>query len=397
MSAKRFARVLIATANLPLIAAALLMVVDGCSSSSPQVPASQTSQATIATAAPTPVTPAFPKTSVLLFDVSPEPSVHALDSVAGDAFVDWLDNGKRIVAYNWADHAYEIWGIDGTTADRLYTTFAPQPAGNRRTEWAEVLPGGASVLLQNDSGSPRLYDVASGAFNDFSPPAGQNVYFTGSPDGSRLIFNNIVEGRSTVMTSDLDGANARVLVANPGGSVGMMDDHAVSPDGKYLLLESSSNSDTRWRWDDIVTDVNGHTVWSFALPETEGGVRPGVSASWAGSDRLLVTQTKAEGDAFRTTAEFVSVPSSAATQAPDVLAQQLVSLSPDGRHAIMSLGDGAAPWDRRCAIVSIDATDGSIEELASATPTAADFQTVFCTSVSWTADGNQAVVSAGGT
>ncbi len=95
------------------------------------------------------------------------------------------------------------------------------------------------------------------------------------------------------------------------------------------------------------------------------------------------------------------IPSGTETPAPEALALQLVSprlvsLSPDGQHAIMMLGDGAAAWERRCALVRIDPVNGSIVELAAANAGPGDYQTVFCASVDWTSDGGQAIVSAGG-
>ena len=384
--------------SLAAACATLLMAAVACSSSPAPAPASPTAEAvpTGTEAVPTPVAQTIPGTSVLLFDVAPEPSVHTLSNLAGSAFLEWLDDGTRIVAYNWAGHAYEIWGIDGTTADRRYDVFAPQPAGNRRTEWAEVIPGGASILLQNDSAGPRLYDVAGRAFHEVSPPPGQNVSFTGSPDGSKLIFNNIADGRSTVMTSDLDGANARVLVAEPDGSIGTLDDQPISPDGKDLLLGSTVDANGQHHPSDLVADMDGRIIWRLPVPDVEGGVATDIR--WAGSDRVLVAQTRVEraSGLATVTSKFISIPSGAETPAPDALAQRLVSLSPDGQHAIMLLGDGKSRWDQRCALVTIDPTDGSIEELASAMAAPADYQTVFCASVSWTADGSQAIVSAGG-
>jgi hypothetical protein len=84
------------------------------------------------------------------------------------------------------------------------------------------------------------------------------------------------------------------------------------------------------------------------------------------------------------------------TAAPPDLALRFVSMSPDGRHAIMRLGDLAA-WEQRCSLVEIDPAAGTITELVSKQPTANDFETGFCSTADWTADGTQAIVSAGGT
>jgi hypothetical protein len=352
--------------------------------------------ATRAASAPTPINLTSKKASVLLFNVRPKPLVHEVIGAEGIAFVEWLDGGTRIVGYNWADHAYEILGVDAGVVDRLYAAFAPQPSADRRSEWAHVLPGGAGILLERDDGAPRIYDIASGAMRPFTGPPGQNVVFSAANDGTRLIFNNIVDGRSRVMISDLDGAHSRVLVANETGTVGLIDEGAPSPDGKYLLLSSSDSSGGHQQSSDIVTDMNGDTLWRTAIPDIQGGTS--TDMRWAGSDRLLMTQTKPDGhDGVVVVAStFVSIPSGAETPAPEALALRLVSLSPDGQHAVMMLGDGAAAWERRCALVSIDPRSGSIVELAAANPGPGDYQTVFCANVNWTPDGSQAIVSAGG-
>lgn len=339
----------------------------------------------------------------MLFRTGPQPSVHALVGVEEESFFEWLDNGSRIVAYNWAGRAYEIRGIDGASADRLYATFAPQapapPFG--RKESAHVLPGGAAVVLQSDPDPPRIYDVASGTLHPFAGPPGQNVNVTGTADGARLIFNNVADGGTVVMIADLDGAHARVLVGREEeGSVGMIDNGALSPDGKHLLLSSWIGEGIQRKSSYIVTDMNGETIWRLPVPDAEGNVASDVR--WAGADRLLTTQTRpiVRSEPVIVASTFVFIPSGAETAAPEMLATRLVSLSPDGQHAIMLLGESATPWiqrwKQRCALVSIDAASGSIEELAAASQGPGDYQTVFCASVDWTADGRQAIVSAGG-
>jgi hypothetical protein len=333
---------------------------------------------------------------VLLFTLRPKPLVRQVIGAEGIAFVEWLDSGTRIVGYQWTDHAYEILGADAGVVDHLYAVFAPQPSADRRSEWAHVLPGGAGILLERDDGAPRLYDVASDVMRPFTGPPGRNVVFSGVNDGTRLIFNNIVEGRSRVMISDLDGAHARVLVGSETGSVGLMDAEAPSPDGKYLLLSASDSAGGHQQSSVIVTDMNGDTLWRTEVPDIQGGTSTDVR--WAGPDRLLMTQSKPDGhDGVVVVApRFVSIPSGAEPPAPEALAMRLVSLSPDGQHAIMMLGDGAAAWERRCALVSIDPVSGSVVELAAANPGPGDYQTVFCANVDWTPDGSQAIVSAGG-
>ena len=335
---------------------------------------------------------------MLLFSVGPEPHVREVTGLAeGIAFLEWLDNGTRVVGYNWAAHAYEILGVDAGVADRIYTTFAPQPSAdaNQRSEWAHVLPGGKAILLEHDGGPPRVYDVATGDMHTFTPPPGQNVVFTATKDGAQLIFNNIVEGRSRVMMSDLDGANARVLAANKNGSVGMIDGDAVSPDGQYLLLSSSDGSGSDQQTTVIVTDLNGVTLWRPAVPDIQAGIATEVR--WAGPAELLVTETKPDGHGDIVVAsKFVSVPSGTETLPIEDLTLRLVSLSPDGQHAIMRLGDGPAAWNRRCALVRIDSVSGSVVELAAANPGPGDYQTVFCATVDWTPNGSEAIVSAGG-
>ena len=250
----------------------ILLLANSCSSgSSPgaRAPAPHSAIVTASSATVTPVSLTSTKSSVLLFTVSAVPQVQAVSGVAeGTAFLQWLNSGTRVVGYSWSDHAYEILGLDGGSADRIYTFFAPQPAqdAHRRAEWAQALPGGKTILLQSDDGPPRIYDVASGAFHPFLGPLGQNVVFTGTTDGVQLIFNNIVDGRSKVMTSDLNGGNARVLAENQPGSVGMIDEHASSPDGNYLLLSSSDTAGGETQWKDIVTSKSGDRVWQIAIP-----------------------------------------------------------------------------------------------------------------------------------
>jgi len=320
--------------------------------------------------------------------------------VEGESLFEWLDNGSRIVGYNWDGHAYEIRGVDNNSADRIYTTFAPQEPlapGVGRKEWAHVLPGSATVVLQNDSGPPRTYDVASGTFSAFVGPPGQNVDFVGAGDGSRLIFNNIADGGTVVMIADLDGGHARVLVGSEeAGSVGMIDDGALSPDGKHLLIASWTGDGVRQKSSYAVTDMSGETMWRLPIPDIQGGVATDVR--WAGPDRLYITQTRpnGRGELVTIASKFVSIPSGVEKAAPEILATRLVSLSPDGQHAIMRLGESATAWEQRCALVSIDAASESIEELAAASAGPGDYQTVFCDSGDWTADGTQAIVSAGG-
>jgi hypothetical protein len=351
--------------------------------------------ATGAASAPTPISLTSTKSSVLLFNVRPKRLVRQVIGAEGIAFVEWLDGGTRIVGYNWADHAFEILGADAGVVDHLYAAFAPQPSADRRSEWARVLPGGTGVLLERDDGAPRIYDVARNTMSPLIGPPGHNVLFSGVNDGTRLVFNNIIDGRSRVMISDLDGARARVLVGSETGTVGLIDEEAPSPDGKYLLLSSSDNSGGHQQSSDIVTDMNGDTVWRTVVTDIRDGIATDVR--WWGSDRLLVTQRRAgDGEVF-VASKFVSIPSGAETPASEALAAlRLVSLSPDGQHAIMMLGDGAAAWERRCALVSIDPVSGSIVELAAANPGPGDYQTVFCATVDWTPDGSQAIVSAGG-
>lgn len=339
---------------------------------------------------PTPKALGSASTSVILFTASPRPAVDELVDAQGKAFTEWLDGGSRILVYDWSGHAFEILGVDAGTADRQYAAFAPQPPGNRRTEWARAIPGGGSVLLQRDDGPPRIYDVASATFRSFVAPPGQNVNFIPSRDGSQLMFNNIVDGRSRVIIADLDGGNPRVLAGSDTESVGFFTDEAVSPDGKNLLMESSApDNSLQIRY--IVTDTSGRTIWGVPVPDIAGGVV--TSAQWAGPGRLLVQQTKLGGTLW---SKFVDIASGVEVDAPE-LARQLVSLSPDGKHAIMLLGDSDSPWERRCALVQVDPQTGTTIELAAATAAPGDYQTVFCASVDWTSDGRQAIVSAGGT
>ena len=386
--------------SIAVLAVALVLAVTACSggSSSKTPTAAPITRIPDGSPKPTPISLTSTKSSVLLFSVKPEPLVREIRGIAeGVAFLEWLDNGTRVVGYNWAAHAYEILGVDAGVADRIYTTFAPQPSAdaNQRSEWAHVLPGGKAILLEHDGGPPRVYDVATGDMHTFTPPPGQNVVFTATKDGAQLIFNNIVEGRSRVMMSDLDGANARVLAANKNGSVGMIDGDAVSPDGQYLLLFSSDGLGGNQQWMPVVRDFNGTTLWRLAIPDIQAGIATEVQ--WGGPGRLLVTETKPDGHGDIVVAsKFVSIPSLAETLPIEDLTRQLVSISPDGQHAIMRLGDGAAPWERRCALVRIDPVSGSVVELAAANPGPGDYQTVFCATVDWTPDGSQAIVSAGG-
>lgn len=348
-----------------------------------------------ALAAPTPTTLGSTQTSVMLFTTGAQPSVKEVIDAQGTAFLEWLDDGSRIAGYNWMGHAFEILGIDAGTVDQRYATFAPQPAGNR-TEWAHALPGGASIVLERIDGPARLYDVATGVLHDFAGPPGQNVSFTASSDGSRLMFDNVVDGRTRVMTSDPDGAHARVLAESETGNFGFMGEDPASPDGKHFLMASSDGIAGVQHWSDIVTDANGLAEWRMPVPDISTGVATDVQ--WAGTDRLLMTQAQPDGrNGLNVVAsKFIAIPSGVETDAPAELALRLMSLSPDGVHAIMSLGDGVLPWERRCSLVEIDAASGSIRELAAAAPGPGDYQTVFCATVDWTPDGSQAIVSAGG-
>jgi DNA-binding CsgD family transcriptional regulator len=353
-------------------------------------------QAVSALAAPTPTTLQSTQTSVMLFKTGAQPSVRELDYVQGTAFFGWLDGGSRILGYDWRGHSFDIFGVDAGTADRLYDTFAPQPAGNRRTEWARVTPGGASVLLQRDDGPPRIYDVASQTFRPVAVPPGQDVNFYPLPNGVRLMYQNIVDGRSRVMIADLDGGSARVLAESETGNVGFIGEDPVSPDGKRLLMASSDGTAGVQQSSAIVTDIHGAIEWRMAVPDISTGVPTDIR--WAGADRLLLTRTQPDGHGGLNVvvSRFIAIPSGVETDAPTELETHLVSISPDGVHAIMLLGDGSAPWERRCSLVEIDAMTGTIRELAAANPAPGDYQTVFCATVDWTPDGSQAIVSAGG-
>jgi hypothetical protein len=345
--------------------------------------------------APAPISLISTKTSVMLFSAGATPAVRELVDAQGIAFIEWLDDGTRIVGYDWSGHTYQILGIDAGVVDRQYATFAPQ-GPDRRTVFAHALPGGTSIILSRDDGPATIYDVASGVMNNLAQPAGQNVVFNASPDGKSLMYNNIVGTDYTVMVADADGANARVLRDNKGRvNAGFVDENAVSPDGKWLLMATADGPGNNPQGGEIVTDAAGTTVWRVPARDIQGGIASEVR--WAGPDRLLLTETAFDAGGLPVlTATFVAIPSGAETPGPPELATRLVSISPDGRHAIVSLGDGDAAWDRRCALVDIDAATGAIRELVSATAGPGDFQTVFCASVDWTADGTQAVVSAGG-
>ena len=186
------------------------------------------------------------------------------------------------------------------------------------------------------------------------------------------MFNNIVDGRSRVMIADLDGGNPRVLAGSDTESVGFFSDEAISPDGKNLLMESSAPGNSlQIRY--IVTDTSGRTIWGVPVPDIAGGVA--TSAQWAGPGRLLVQQTKLGGTP---SSKFVDIASGVEVDAPE-LARQLVSLSPDGNHAIMLRGDDLiCRGRRRCALVQVDPQTGTTIELASATAAPGDYQTVFC-------------------
>jgi hypothetical protein len=324
-------------------------------------------------------------TSVILFVTDDPARAGRIADADGVAFAEWLDNGQRFVGYAWSENAYRVMGADGS----IEATFGQESRGNHRDSVATSTNDGATVLLAHEySGDKVLREIASGEERPFAPGelAGINVQFEFSPDGKTVAFNHVEGDVTTAYIADADGSNSRPLPGAVSESFGVLPG-GWSPDGAALLIERRRSGCAIDCVSYVVKDLAGQTVWSS---------NDFSHVQWAGRGRLFGVKVGQVGaTAVTYPASFIDVATGRETQVDSGLAERELTFSPDGEHAITRLGEGAG-WEQRCALVKLDRATGELAEVASVAATPADHETVFCATVDWSADGNRAIVSAGG-
>jgi serine/threonine protein kinase/Tol biopolymer transport system component len=138
---------------------------------------------------------------------------------------------------------------------------------------------------------------------------GRGVAWT--PDGSRLVFNRVIAGKTSIASMRLDGNDVREMVNDDGSSW-----PAVSPDGKTLAYFATRGAQTGvWR-----SDLDGGNVKLLAeLPDANGIV-------FAPDGESLVVSSQVLGPAAA-----LRVPAAGGEPKPIALRMDRPALSPDGR------------------------------------------------------------------
>jgi hypothetical protein len=308
----------------------------------------------------------------MMFDLRGDPRAVPLRGRQALAYAMWMDDGRRIAAYDWPERVYRV--IDVETGAPL-ATLAREADGPPTIRLSSTRDG-TRVFVVRRGGDYWFHDLALGQPVDFPAPPGQHHTFVFSPDGQHVVFNHLTFEGSLVLIANADGSDAGVLWRSTGGAWIAHD--AWSPDGLLLVSEQSGGLDAPV-YDYVVIDREATTVWRWSDAATPVGR---ISLQWAGASRLLAKDERA--------AYFIDIASGRRTDAAAELADTPVTFSPDGEHAIMRDADGT------CTLVQVDEMLGTVTELVSVSPDDGDPDPSFCRVVDWTPDGSRAVVSAGG-
>ncbi|GAA1026212.1 S9 family peptidase [Virgisporangium ochraceum] len=165
----------------------------------------------------------------------------------------WSPDGTRLTAVDWrennSDHVVYLVGADGGAPLRL-TPDTGEPAIYGLGPW---LPDGSGFLVVSNAGREfaglAVLDAETGELSWLDVPDWDVERAALSTDGKTLIWTVNIDGGSQFRGRDLSSGAALPLPELP---MGVVREHAVSPDGRHLIFGFASATSP---WNVVVLDL----------------------------------------------------------------------------------------------------------------------------------------------
>ncbi|HEX5819901.1 MAG TPA: protein kinase, partial [Gemmatimonadales bacterium] len=205
---------------------------------------------------------------------TPELVAMGIATFYGVGNVALADNGTLL--YQLGGSTTDGQGFRPSVVSRDGRSERPLPISGTSFNSVGVSPDGTRLAIEVSDGVSSGGDIYILALGDSVPVRvtreGLNMYPTWTPDGRRIVFSRLLDGRRDLAWQAADGSGrAEVLLATPG------DEHEAvfAPDGKLVIREGDAS--TGADLDLLVADLASGTVTPFAADSTVSERAPRLS------------------------------------------------------------------------------------------------------------------------